>query len=172
MDRTDGVDSAMLLQCIINHHLRISHHNHTQYMQQLHKRMVCNKINVLFIEGNHARVCITRERYFCFLQFYSISIIYIYDIQSMSPSSGTGMSPSYPHSEPSPDPMGNYSSGPIISSRITPRPPSNSPPLTPNTLICTNKGRFVFVLILFLFFFNFHLIKINQFFFSIDILYI
>lgn len=52
----------------------------------------------------------------------------------MSPASGTGMSPSYPHSEASPDPMGTYNSQ-IINTRITPRPPSNSPPLTP-----TNKG--------------------------------
>lgn len=69
----------------------------------------------------------------------------------MSPSSGTGMSPSYPHSEPSPDPMGNYSTGAIISSRITPRPPSNSPPLTPNTQINSNKGLFAFCLFLIIF---------------------
>lgn len=47
--------------------------------------------------------------------------------EGMSPSSG--MSPSYPHSEASPDSM---SGGPFSSSiSLTPRPPSNSPPLTP-----------------------------------------
>lgn len=47
--------------------------------------------------------------------------------QSMSPASGTGMSPSYPQSEPSPD----YSM--LIGSRAVQRPPSSSPPLTPNS---------------------------------------
>lgn len=57
----------------------------------------------------------------------------------MSPASGTGMSPSYPHSEPSPDPMGNYNTAGLINSRI-PRPASNSPPLTPNSQNNSNKG--------------------------------
>ncbi|XP_049529930.1 forkhead box protein O [Anopheles darlingi] len=48
--------------------------------------------------------------------------------ESISPSSGTGMSPSYPHSEPSPD----YAM--LSASRILRTPPSSSPPLTPNTL--------------------------------------
>jgi len=48
----------------------------------------------------------------------------------MSPSSGTGMSPSYPHSEPSPDPMTGYNT--IIGSRISGRNTSRSPPLTPH----------------------------------------
>lgn len=39
------------------------------------------------------------------------------------------MSPSYPQSEPSPDPLGNQY---LMSQRaIMPRPPSSSPPLTP-----------------------------------------
>lgn len=41
----------------------------------------------------------------------------------MSP---TGMSPSYPHSEPSPDPLGSQ----YLINRM-PRPSSSSPPLTP-----------------------------------------
>uniref|UniRef100_U5EY80 Forkhead box protein O n=1 Tax=Corethrella appendiculata TaxID=1370023 RepID=U5EY80_9DIPT len=48
--------------------------------------------------------------------------------ESMSPSSGTGMSPSYPHSEPSPD----YTM--LMSSRVIQRTPSASPPLTPNQI--------------------------------------
>uniref|UniRef100_A0A182J701 Uncharacterized protein n=1 Tax=Anopheles atroparvus TaxID=41427 RepID=A0A182J701_ANOAO len=48
--------------------------------------------------------------------------------ESISPSSGTGMSPSYPHSEPSPD----YAM--LIGSRVIQRTPSSSPPLTPNTI--------------------------------------
>ena len=43
----------------------------------------------------------------------------------MSPA---GMSPSYPHSEPSPDPL---SSQYMINRGTLPRPSSNSPPLTP-----------------------------------------
>lgn len=50
--------------------------------------------------------------------------------EGMSPSSGTGMSPSYPHSEPSSDSLGTYNTV-VMGTRITPRPPSNSPPLTP-----------------------------------------
>uniref|UniRef100_A0A1B0GKI0 Uncharacterized protein n=2 Tax=Lutzomyia longipalpis TaxID=7200 RepID=A0A1B0GKI0_LUTLO len=57
--------------------------------------------------------------------------------ESMSPASGTGMSPSYPHSEPSPDPMGSYNSV-IIGSRLAPRPSSSSPPLTPQTVPINN----------------------------------
>ncbi|XP_053670460.1 forkhead box protein O [Anopheles nili] len=49
--------------------------------------------------------------------------------ESISPASGTGMSPSYPHSEPSPD----YAM--LIGSRVIQRTPSSSPPLTPN-MIC------------------------------------
>lgn len=45
--------------------------------------------------------------------------------QRMSP---TGMSPSYPQSEPSPDPMSTQ----YMISRL-PRPPSSSPPLTPQS---------------------------------------
>ncbi|XP_052865998.1 forkhead box protein O [Anopheles cruzii] len=48
--------------------------------------------------------------------------------ESISPSSGTGMSPSYPHSEPSPD----YAM--LTASRVIQRTPSSSPPLTPNAL--------------------------------------
>lgn len=49
--------------------------------------------------------------------------------ESMSPASGTGMSPSYPHSEPSPD----YAM--LVGARvIQSRTPSTSPPLTPNTV--------------------------------------
>ncbi|XP_074028904.1 forkhead box, sub-group O isoform X1 [Leptinotarsa decemlineata] len=44
-------------------------------------------------------------------------------VESMSPA---GMSPSYPHSEPSPDPLGSQ----YMINRM-PRPPSSSPPLTP-----------------------------------------
>ncbi|CAM6031865.1 unnamed protein product, partial [Sphagnum compactum] len=45
----------------------------------------------------------------------------------MSPASGTGMSPSYPNSEPSPDyPM-------IVQGSRIQRPPSPSPPLTPSS---------------------------------------
>ncbi|XP_055699776.1 forkhead box protein O isoform X2 [Phlebotomus papatasi] len=57
--------------------------------------------------------------------------------ESMSPASGTGMSPSYPHSEPSPDPMGSYNSV-IIGSRVAQRPSSSSPPLTPQTIPINN----------------------------------
>ncbi|KAH0812673.1 hypothetical protein GEV33_010118 [Tenebrio molitor] len=46
-------------------------------------------------------------------------------VESMSPA---GMSPSYPHSEPSPDPL---SSQYMINRSTMPRPPSSSPPLTP-----------------------------------------
>lgn len=48
--------------------------------------------------------------------------------ESMSPASGTGMSPSYPHSEPSPD----YAM--LVGARVIQRTPSASPPLTPNTV--------------------------------------
>ncbi|KYB29255.1 Forkhead box protein O-like Protein [Tribolium castaneum] len=43
----------------------------------------------------------------------------------MSPA---GMSPSYPHSEPSPDPLNSQY---LINRSTMPRPPSSSPPLTP-----------------------------------------
>lgn len=49
----------------------------------------------------------------------------------MSPSSGTGMSPSYPHSEASPDTLGTYTTAVQMGTTVNPRPPSNSPPLTP-----------------------------------------
>uniref|UniRef100_A0A182QUS9 Fork-head domain-containing protein n=1 Tax=Anopheles farauti TaxID=69004 RepID=A0A182QUS9_9DIPT len=48
--------------------------------------------------------------------------------ESISPASGTGMSPSYPHSEPSPD----YAM--LIGSRVIQSTPSSSPPLTSNTI--------------------------------------
>lgn len=49
--------------------------------------------------------------------------------ESMSPS---GMSPSYPQSEPSPDPL---SGGYMLNARSAmPRPPSSSPPLTPQSV--------------------------------------
>lgn len=47
----------------------------------------------------------------------------------MSPASGTGMSPSYPHSEPSPD----YTMIVQGSRSNIQRPPSPSPPLTPSS---------------------------------------
>lgn len=50
----------------------------------------------------------------------------------MSPSSGTGMSPSYPHSEPSPDPMGTYSTI-LLQSRTPTLPNSDSPPNSQNS---------------------------------------
>lgn len=50
----------------------------------------------------------------------------------MSPSSGTGMSPSYPHSEPSPDPMGTYGTI-LLQSRTPTLPNSDSPPSTQNS---------------------------------------
>ncbi|XP_044258346.1 forkhead box protein O isoform X1 [Tribolium madens] len=46
-------------------------------------------------------------------------------VESMSPA---GMSPSYPHSEPSPDPLNSQY---LINRGTMPRPPSSSPPLTP-----------------------------------------
>lgn len=46
-------------------------------------------------------------------------------VERMSP---TGMSPSYPHSEPSPDPLGSQY---MLNRNMLPRPPSPSPPLTP-----------------------------------------
>ncbi|XP_008201201.1 forkhead box protein O isoform X2 [Tribolium castaneum] len=46
-------------------------------------------------------------------------------VESMSPA---GMSPSYPHSEPSPDPLNSQY---LINRSTMPRPPSSSPPLTP-----------------------------------------
>lgn len=45
----------------------------------------------------------------------------------MSPA---GMSPSYPHSEPSPDPLNSQF---MINRNTMPRPPSSSPPLTPQS---------------------------------------
>ncbi|XP_063704582.1 forkhead box protein O isoform X2 [Culicoides brevitarsis] len=51
------------------------------------------------------------------------------ELQSMSPASGTGMSPSYPHSEPSPD----YTMIVQGSRSNIQRPPSPSPPLTPSS---------------------------------------
>lgn len=51
--------------------------------------------------------------------------------QSMSPASGTGMSPSYPHSEPSPDPMGSYNPS-LINTCIAQRPQSDSSPTSQN----------------------------------------
>lgn len=45
----------------------------------------------------------------------------------MSPA---GMSPSYPHSEPSPDPINSQY---MINRNPMPRPPSSSPPLTPQS---------------------------------------
>ncbi|CAD7090410.1 unnamed protein product [Hermetia illucens] len=51
--------------------------------------------------------------------------------EGMSPSSGTGMSPSYPHSEASPDTLGTYTTAVQMGTTVNPRPPSNSPPLTP-----------------------------------------
>lgn len=45
----------------------------------------------------------------------------------MSPS---GMSPTYPHSEPSPDPLSTHQ---FMEARLPPRPPSSSPPLTPQS---------------------------------------
>uniref|UniRef100_A0A336LLZ6 Forkhead box protein O n=1 Tax=Culicoides sonorensis TaxID=179676 RepID=A0A336LLZ6_CULSO len=51
------------------------------------------------------------------------------ELQSMSPASGTGMSPSYPHSEPSPD----YTMIVQNSRSNIQRPPSPSPPLTPSS---------------------------------------
>ncbi|XP_045480751.1 forkhead box protein O-like [Harmonia axyridis] len=46
-------------------------------------------------------------------------------VERMSP---TGMSPSHPHSEPSPDPLGSQY---MLNRNMLPRPPSPSPPLTP-----------------------------------------
>lgn len=63
--------------------------------------------------------------------YYVWSLHESLSFQNMSPASGTGMSPSYPHSEPSPDQMGSYNTV-IIGSRMAQRPPSSSPPLTPN----------------------------------------
>lgn len=40
------------------------------------------------------------------------------------------MSPSYPHSEPSPDPLNTHQ---FMEARLPPRPPSSSPPLTPQS---------------------------------------
>ncbi|XP_030755757.1 forkhead box protein O isoform X2 [Sitophilus oryzae] len=48
-------------------------------------------------------------------------------VERMSP---TGMSPSYPHSEPSPDPLSSHQ---FMGARLPPRPPSSSPPLTPQS---------------------------------------
>lgn len=62
----------------------------------------------------------------------------------MSPSSGTGMSPSYPHSEPSPDPLGSYNTV-VLGSRVAPRTHSNSPPLTPNAQSVQNQNGIYFI---------------------------
>lgn len=51
--------------------------------------------------------------------------------QSMSPASGTGMSPSYPHSEPSPDPMGSYNPA-LLNTCIAQRTASDSSPTPQN----------------------------------------
>ncbi|KAL1512876.1 hypothetical protein ABEB36_002388 [Hypothenemus hampei] len=48
-------------------------------------------------------------------------------VENMSPS---GMSPTYPHSEPSPDPLNTHQ---FMEARLPPRPPSSSPPLTPQS---------------------------------------
>lgn len=68
----------------------------------------------------------------------------------MSPSSGTGMSPSYPHSEPSPDPLGSYNTV-VLGSRVAPRTQSNSPPLTPNAQSVQNQNGIYFFIIFFFF---------------------
>lgn len=68
----------------------------------------------------------------------------------MSPSSGTGMSPSYPHSEPSPDPLGSYNTV-VLGSRVAPRTHSNSPPLTPNAQSVQNQNGIYFFFICFMF---------------------
>ncbi|XP_050303985.1 forkhead box protein O-like isoform X2 [Anthonomus grandis grandis] len=47
-------------------------------------------------------------------------------VEKMSP---TSMSPTYPHSEPSPDPLSQQ----FMEARMPPRPPSSSPPLTPQS---------------------------------------
>ncbi|XP_019764019.1 forkhead box protein O isoform X2 [Dendroctonus ponderosae] len=48
-------------------------------------------------------------------------------VENMSPN---GMSPTYPHSEPSPDPLSTHQ---FMEARLPPRPPSSSPPLTPQS---------------------------------------
>lgn len=78
----------------------------------------------------------------------------------MSPSSGTGMSPSYPHSEPSPDPLGSYNTV-VLGSRVAPRTHSNSPPLTPNAQSVQNQNGIyfyfnIFFVIVFTLLFYFH----------------
>jgi forkhead box protein O3 len=60
-------------------------------------------------------------------QPHTIHVLHNNTRESMSPGSVTGMSPSY-NSEPSPD----YSML-VNQQRLNPRPPSNSPPLTPNS---------------------------------------
>lgn len=54
-------------------------------------------------------------------------------VERMSPTgmSSTGMSPTYPHSEPSPDPLSSHQF--MGGARLPPRPPSSSPPLTPQS---------------------------------------
>lgn len=61
-------------------------------------------------------------------QLIIVNLLSCSPAQSMSPASGTGMSPSYPHSEPSPD----YAM--LVGARVIQRTPSASPPLTPNTV--------------------------------------
>lgn len=62
-------------------------------------------------------------------KFVSRKLFYnlIFCLQNMSP---TGMSPTYPHSEPSPDPLHTHQ---FMEARLPPRPPSSSPPLTPQS---------------------------------------
>ncbi|XP_066246483.1 forkhead box protein O isoform X5 [Euwallacea similis] len=60
-------------------------------------------------------------------------------VENMSP---TGMSPSYPHSEPSPDPLSTHQ---FMEARLPPRPPSSSPPLTPQNQVTpsTMMGQYI-----------------------------
>lgn len=75
----------------------------------------------------------TREvSFWVFFSKVDFNIFPIHFQQSMSPGSVTGMSPSY-NSEPSPD----YSML-VNQQRLNPRPPSNSPPLTPNSQSITS----------------------------------
>uniref|UniRef100_A0A336LVK8 Forkhead box protein O n=1 Tax=Culicoides sonorensis TaxID=179676 RepID=A0A336LVK8_CULSO len=75
---------------------------------------------------SHLSHILCKQQYRIVLVFM---VIFYRILQSMSPASGTGMSPSYPHSEPSPD----YTMIVQNSRSNIQRPPSPSPPLTPSS---------------------------------------
>lgn len=73
------------------------------------------------------------------IRFFRCINLSFFQLQSMSPASGTGMSPSYPHSEPSCD----YTML-VGNNRSLQRPSSNSPPLTPQSQNVTSLSKYIY----------------------------